>query len=113
MEVEKHKMGQIKLITTLVLIGLFSIAIIGYAVNFASDNSSPIDISDDPDFSSLNTNISSDLSGFQTGSEGTYESLIKTTIEGDVAPSTAPFSITSGNALSVAKNVMQISYEKI
>ncbi len=106
-------MGQIKLITTLILIGLFSIAIIGYAINFAKDNNSPIDISQDPDFSSFNSQIKSNISGFQSGSSGTYQSLLKTTINGQVAPSTAPFSITSGNALSVAKNVMKISYEKI
>jgi hypothetical protein len=106
-------MGQLKLLGTFILIGLFSIAIIGFAVNFAIDNEATIDISDDDYITDSETSIKGDLSSLRGDSEDTYSSLLETTIEGEVAPSIAPFSITSSNSLGVAKKVLKMSYFKI
>jgi len=54
-------MGQIKLIGTFFLIAVFSVAIISYVSNFGDDNNAVVKLSDDGDFSSLDTNIKSDL----------------------------------------------------
>jgi len=106
-------MGQISFIGTLILIGLFSFAIIGYAINFANDNEASISIEDDDFYTGKQDLLEGDLENLKEDSEDTYESLIKTTIEGEVAPSTAPFSINSKNAISTVKNVLKLSYNRI
>ena len=108
-------MGQIRLLLTLVLIGLFSIAVIGYAINFASDNNAPIDISDDAEFSALNTQLQGNMSNFGEAGEDTYSSIINTTIEpeGQVFQSSAPFSITPLSAIGVVTSILYVSYQKI
>ena len=42
-------MGQISLTISLIMIGLFTIAIISFATNFAVDTDAAVSISDDPD----------------------------------------------------------------
>jgi hypothetical protein len=106
-------MGQIKLIGTLVLISLFAIAILSYAENFAYDNDSTINIADDEVFSQGKTRIEGNFSDLRDDSEETYTSILQTTINGEVAPSTAPFSINSKNSLNLAKNVFKLSYQRI
>ncbi len=66
-------MGQIQLTTSLILIGLFTVAIIGFTVNFALDNNSPVDISNDPELSSLNSQTKGNLSQFGRSEEHTSE----------------------------------------
>ena len=46
------------------MVALFSIAVLGYAINFAIDNDSPVDISDNPRLSAVYSNTSSNLSTF-------------------------------------------------
>ncbi len=108
-------MGQIQLTTSLILIGLFTVAIIGFTVNFALDNNSPVDISNDPELSSLNSQTKGNLSQFGSGAESSYKSIIETTIEpgGQSFQSSGPFSITPINALGVVKNIMKTGYMKI
>ena len=108
-------MGQIQLTVALVMIGLFSLAIIGFATNFALDNDAAVSLADDPEISGFNTQISSNLSGFQSSSEDTYKSIIETTVEpgSDIVQSTGPFAITPVNSLAVAKNIAKVGYIKI
>ena len=108
-------MGQIKLTVSLVMIGLFSIAILGFAINFAQDNNSAIDLADDSEINSLYTQTKSNLSNFDSASEDTYESIIESTVEPGsmTVPSTAPFAITPSNAVKITKNIMQVGYVKI
>lgn len=108
-------MGQIQLTVALVLIGLFTVAMIGFATNFADDNSSAIDLADDTALTNLNTQTSGNLSGFASGSESQYQSILETTIApaSGSAQSTAPFAITPTNALSVVKNIMEVGYTRI
>ena len=63
--------GQIGWTISLVMIGLFAIAIIGFAINFASDNNSPVDIADDTEISNLYSDTKTDVSNFDAGSEDT------------------------------------------
>jgi len=105
----------ITLITSLVMITLFTIAIIGFCVGFANDNDAYFSITDDPELSSLNTETSSGISDFKDDAEGTYSSIIDTTIapESGAAQSTGPFALTPGNVISVTKNIVYLPYEKI
>ena len=107
--------SQITLTISLVMIALFSIAIISFTVGFANDNNAVVNIADDPELSSLNTETTSGLSTFKEGSEGTYTSILETTVEpgSDVVTSTGPFAITPGNIVNVIKNIIYLPYKKI
>ena len=52
-------MGQIKFIAGIMLFGLFSIAVVSYAIGFANDNDAAISLEDDLDMSSLDTTLKS------------------------------------------------------
>lgn len=108
-------MGQIKLTISLVMIGLFTIAILGFAINFAIDNDASISINQDSEVSDLYSKSQGNISGFSDDSEDTYQSILETTIEegGSTAPSTAPFALTTRNALGTTKNIVQVGYQKI
>lgn len=107
--------SQITLTISLITIALFSVAIISFCVSFARDNSAVVDIADDPELSALSTETSSGVSDFKSEAEGTYSSIIDTTIEpgSDVAQSTGPFAITPGNIIGVTKNIIYLPYKKI
>lgn len=108
-------MGQIKLITALVLMGLFSVAIVSFAIGFANDNDSAISLADDPELSSFDTRVEGNMSDFGEASEDTYSSILNTTISpgSDVPQSAAPFAITPLNALGVFRSILYVAYEKI
>jgi len=105
--------SQISLTVTIVFIALFSVAIVGFAIGFASDNDAAMSI--ESNFSSLNTNIRDNMSTFKSDSEGTYSSILETTVEpgSDVAQSTGPFAITPGNLIGVAINIFYLPYKFI
>lgn len=107
-------MGQIQLITSLILIGLFSVAVIGFGLGFANDNNAPVSIANDPEITRLYDQTGGNLSGFDSSSEGQYQSIIQTTTtSGGTAPTSGPFAVTPFNAIGVAKNIMKIGYVKI
>jgi len=108
-------MGQIQLTTSLILIGLFTVAILGFAINFAIDNDAVIDISDDAQIVSLYSDSASDVGDWNDNSTSQYQSIIETTIapDGSTPQSAGSFAITPINAIGVAKNIMQVGYIKI
>ena len=108
-------MGQIKLTVSLILIGLFAFALIEFAVNFATDNSSPINILNDSDIVALSSDIQQNVSDFKSSSSSQYKSIVETTIgkEGSVAPSVGPFAITPLNVIGIIKNILKVGYLKI
>jgi hypothetical protein len=110
-------MGQIQWTISLVMIGLFSIAIIGFALNFASDNDSVVNIADDSDISGLYTQNLGNASAFGTDAEDTYTSIINSTINPNSASGTTvtagQFSITPGNIISVTRTTLKVGYSKI
>jgi|SRR3990167_218873 len=99
----------------LVIIGLFTVAIIGFAINFASDNDSAIDISDDSQISGLYTTTRGNLSNFREKSEDTYTTIINSTIEAgdETSTSGAQFKITPATAIAVVVNILNVGYIKI
>jgi type IV secretory pathway VirB6-like protein len=96
------------------MIGLFSIAIIGFAVNFAKDNNAAVDISNDEQISNLYAEQKSNLSSFGSQSESTYESILGASVEaGQTTPKGGQFGITPLSSLSVVKNILKVGYIKI
>ncbi|MHA1880874.1 MAG: hypothetical protein ACTSYG_10810 [Candidatus Heimdallarchaeota archaeon] len=108
-------MGQINLTIALVMIGLFTVALLGFAINFASDNDAEISLSDDPELSSLYTKTGGNLSGFDEGAESSYASIVETTIAegGQTTASGGQFAITPTNVIGVVKNIIKVGYIKI
>jgi len=108
-------MGQISLIVSLVMIGLFAIAIIGFATQFSNDNNSPVSIAEDPEIMSLYTNTEGNISEFRSDSENTYASLLETTVTpgSDTPQSSKPFEITTTSALGSSKNILKVGYLKV
>ena len=108
-------MGQIQLTMALIMIGLFTVAIIAFAVNFAIDNDAAVKITDDAEMSSLYSSTSGDVGDFGTDSESQYQSIIETTLEAgaDSPQSVGAFSVTPLNAIGVVKNILQVGYKKI
>ena len=107
--------SQISLTVSLVMIALFTVAIISFSVGFADDNSSEMNIADDVGLSNLNTKTKENLTTFEEETSKTYISLTKSTIEpgSDVFESTGTFSITWLNVFGVTKNIFKVGYVKI
>jgi len=107
--------SQITLTLSLIMIALFSIAIIGFAVGFANDNDAYISVSDDSEVNSFYEDTRTSASNIKDTSEGTYASIIDTTVEpgSDVAQSAAPFAVSVTNVVGVGKNVILVPYKKI
>lgn len=108
-------MGQIQTTISLVLIGLFAIAVIGFGISFAANNDVAVSITDDAELSTLYTSSQDDISGFSDDSESQYQSIVETTLESgaQTTQSVGPFAITPANAISVVTNVLNVAYTKI
>src|SRR3989344_3908159 len=89
-------MGTIQITVALMAITLFTIAIVTFATNFASDNNAPIDISDDTDLTSLNTAAQTNSTYFTENASSEYQSIIESTIPtgAQTLQSAAPFTVT-------------------
>lgn len=107
--------GQINLTLSIVMIALFSIAIIGFCVGFANDNDAYMSVADDPNVSSLQTNLKVGTDTFKDDSSGTVTSLLESTVEpgSDVIQSTGPFAITASNLMGTLTNVVFLPYHTI
>ena len=75
-------MGDINYTKSLIFISIFAIAIIGYAVGFASDNNAVISIDPDAELSTLNSAISGNLTEFQIDTNSSSTSFFQSFITG-------------------------------
>lgn len=107
--------SQIQLTMSFIFMALFIIAIFGFAIGFANDTDAAISITDDAEISGFYSNTRTNLSAFHKDSEGTYASIIDTTVEpgSDVVQSTGPFTVSVKNVVGIGKNIIFIPYQKI
>ncbi len=106
--------AQTQYVIALIMIGLFSVAIISFAINFADDNDADISVADDPEIMNLQTKVEENLSAFKSGSQSTYQSIIESSIDtGETTPSGGQFAITPVSAVPVVKNIIKVGYVKI
>jgi len=100
-----------------VFIALFIVAIIGFSLGFASDNSSVISISDDAELMNTYGNVSGNVGGFQTSTSETLNSTLSTTISPTASSGTTTtagqYSISLGDLYGVAKNTLTLGYVKV
>jgi hypothetical protein len=111
----KKAEGSMQWIISLTLISLFSLAVLSFAIGFANDNDSSINIANDPQIMTMKTGVEGDVSNFQSESENTYASIINSTIEAGSTTTTGSgqYAITSGSTIGGAKNILLIGYQKI
>jgi len=102
----------------LIVLGMFSIALVAYAISFAESNDAEIDISADPQILELQTGVVGNLSEF-SGSGGSGESTFNLIGNSSVA-SGSQTTTTAGalisaplTAIAVIKNIFLIGYVKI
>jgi len=107
--------GQIQWTVALVSIGLFTIAILAFAMNFATDNNAAVNLNNDPEISTLFSSTTNNVSSFNENSETTTTSIIKSSISsgGQTTQSAGAFSITPTNFISISNNIMKVGYVKI
>jgi len=108
-------MGQIKFISGLLMASLFAIALIGFSINFANDNSSVINIASDSDLSGVKGNMEGDMQQFyldaNTSSSSMYESTISTQTEATEGGTS--FKVGPATALTTGNRVLSTGFKKI
>ncbi len=109
-------MGQIKFITNIILIGLFVIAIITFAINFGYDNDTSVNLANDSDFINIRTNVKGNISttfysDVDTSSEAMYKSTISTQTEATEGGTS--FKVGPATALTVVKDTTKAGFTKI
>lgn len=104
-----------KWVVGFVMFGLFTFALIGLAINFAADNNSAIDISNDAQITSLQASSAQNLSAVASASEVSTASIINTSISagGQTTQTGSQFAVTPVAAVGVGTNVLQVGYYKI
>jgi hypothetical protein len=97
------------------LFGMFTLALIGFAMNFANDNNSAVDVSNDAQIVSLYSATAQNLSNLGSASETSTASIINSSIAtgGTTTQSGSQFAITPASAVGTGKNVIQVGYYKI
>ena len=107
-------MGLMQYSLAFIAIAAFTLALMGFATNFAIDNNAAMSIADDPQITNLNTQVTSNLSGFREGSESTYQSIVESSIDsGETTVSGGQFAITPPYAIAIGKNILEVGYVKI
>ena len=108
-------MGQINLLISLTLIALFSIALISFAVNFAYDNDTVVNLEDDADFQDINSGMKSDVQQFYQDSNVSGEAMYQSTVntQTDSTEGGTAFKVGTGSALSMVSRAVWRGYTKI
>lgn len=101
-------MGLKEYTIALIFVGLFSIAIISFAIQFGTDNSATVNLGDGNLTDSLRDELRSNITTFNTQSENTYTSMTKAGIEeGDTTPTGGQFTLTPTNILGVVISLVE------
>lgn len=99
--------GQIKFIAGLLMIIIFTIAIVSYVIDFGSDNDVAITLSDDPEISTFSSNLKKNVTVLRKDINSSSSALFKSTIEsGDETTTTG--GQFKGSVLSAPKMVYSI-----
>jgi len=108
-------MGQIKFFTSVIMAGLFALAMVFFAINFGVDNNAAIALGDDSDFTSLRTELQGNLSQFTTDSNVSGNAFMKSSIEsGDMVTATGgQFKVGVVTMMGITYSVMVTAYIKI
>jgi hypothetical protein len=108
-------MGHIQFTTSLIMVALFSIAVVSFAINFAIDNDSEISLQDDASFVTLNEIQQDNVTEFFDDANDSMAALILSTLDqGDeTTVSGGQFKGSVSSTLSVATNAVRVGYKNI
>ena len=108
-------MGLVKITTVLLMIGLFSIALITFATNFANDNGATISVGSDSSLNTVKSNSTSNVNEFYSGSSTSYDAFQTSTIETQTQASEGgtQFKVTPTSSLKMFKSSMTAAWDKI
>lgn len=100
-----------------IFVALFIVAIIGFAIGFANDNNSPVNIADDPELIDTYEQVTGNLSNFQPNTVAFLNSTLSSSISPSAASGTTTtagqYSIGLTDLINVAKNTISIGYKEI
>ena len=108
-------MGQIKLTNSLVMVALFTLAIVVFATNFGLDNGTSIVLSNDSDYASIDDSLIEDIQTANVNSNTSLNTLLSTTQDsGDQSASSGgQFKVSALTSLRTANRMVSIGYKKI
>jgi len=108
-------MGQIKLLISATLIGLFAIALVTFAINFGHDNLTRVNLANDTQFSTLNQTLSSELETFKEEANTSLEEIGKITMRLDSPESEGGAGLKVGptTAISSTYRAVTSSFERV
>jgi len=108
-------MGSIKFFTSIVMVALFSLAIVIYGINFAEDNGSAISLSNDSYYSTYENQISYNLTNLDLQTENSSNTFMATTQDqGDQSASSGgQFKGGISATLRLMYTILDNSYKKI
>lgn len=108
-------MGQVKLITSIVMSALFVLAIVVFSIQFGADNNSGILLGDDPEYSEIESSIVGDVRQFNSDANTSSNTILATTQEaGDQSASSGgQFKVTSTTAITLVTTFLTVSFHKI
>ena len=100
-------MGQIKFITSMMLITLFTIAIVSYTINFGDDNDAVVKLGDDSEFGTLKSSLDSDILTYTTTTNQSATSIFQNKIESQEVTTTTGNTIQQiGSIFSSFKTIL-------
>jgi len=108
-------MGQVKLITGIVMSALFVLAIVVFSIQFGIDNDSAILLGDDPEYANIQSSIVGDVQQFNEDANTSSNTLLSTTQEaGDQSASSGgQFKVTATTAMTLVATFLGVSFQKI
>ena len=107
-------MGILKFVAPVLLLVVFTIAIISYTTNYAVDNSANINLVDDPLFVNLNTSLQSEMVTFRTDINDSSSASTKSTVEAgsDTLKSPSVFQ-NIGSSVRALNSVLELIRVKV
>lgn len=108
-------MGLNKFLISVLMIGLFSIAILTFALNFGSDNQAGVLLSDDDDYVTLNDQLKGNATQFRLDVNTSTDALVDSSLESgdEVTRTGGQFKVGMGTMMSMTYSVLKNSWKKI
>ena len=108
-------MGQIKFMSSIIMMALFTIAVITFSINFGVDNQSAVRLDNDSDFVNVRSDMVDEVTDFKKDSNSSSSALFSSTIEpGDETVATGgQFKVGVRTSLSMVTQALTGGFKKI
>jgi len=108
-------MGLAKITMALMMVALFSIALVTFAINYGIDNNAQINLGQDDEFVASQSELRSNVEVFYSDVNISNDAFQSSTISSQTEASEGgtQFKVTPTNSLSMFKNALKTSFTKI